>query len=64
MSQLNDIVNSANPDQLRKLAAYAQYMGEAVSKHCNCPSECNKNCQVVKDLNESFQLVGKRLGAL
>ena len=64
MSELTDIVNAATPDQLRVLAAYAQYMGEAVPKYCTCPSKCNQTCQIAKELNESFQLVGARLKSL
>ena len=64
MGELTEIVNSASPDQLKVLAAYAQYMGEAVPKYCNCPSKCNETCPIAKELGESFQLVAQRLSSL
>jgi hypothetical protein len=62
--EFKDFVQNASKEQLTALGTLGMWMQEKVPLYCTCPSKCNQNCQLAKELNEALMLAGKRLQSI
>lgn len=58
---LMDFVENASPEQLSALGAVGAWMGESMPKYCKCPSNCAKDCELVRQLGAALERAGQRM---
>jgi len=59
--ELREYVEDANKEQLEALATFAKWLSEKQPKLCTCSVKCYESCQLVKEMQEAFQLASERL---
>lgn len=62
--ELKTYVENASKEQLTALGTMGAWMHEKFPIYCTCSSKCNQNCQLVRELNDAFMLVGERLRSM
>jgi len=59
--ELRRYVEDASREQLEALATIAKWLSEKQPELCTCSVKCYESCQLVKEMQEAFQLVSERL---
>lgn len=59
--ELREYVEDASKEQLEALVTFAKWLSEKQPKLCTCSVKCYESCQLVKEMQDAFQMASERL---